>query len=199
MWERESRDFDIETSSQGKISTFKVSALSAIGWFPDTMNFIENGRKWVSIHNASGAIPVRRFPDFGQGVRSKVLLTCPGAVPEIRQEVGMREPKVGGRWVDGEWVETLGGVPIDDIPSQETPQEELVNTFSQGLRGETPVEGEDNSWSCIGGIKFGSKALIKSPEGDPIFVLSLDAAVPDVKHNYANFNFPVLVKRAPDG
>src|SRR6266478_2393365 len=111
----------------------------------------------------------------------------------------MKEPKVGGRWVDGEWVETLGGIPVDNIPSPETPQEELVNAFSQGLRGETPVEGEDNSWSCIGGIKFGSKALVKSPSGDPIFVLTIQAAASDVKHNYANVNFPVLVKRAPDG
>jgi hypothetical protein len=38
MWERERGSFDIKTSLQDEISIFKVSALSAIGWFPDTMN-----------------------------------------------------------------------------------------------------------------------------------------------------------------
>ena len=53
-----------------------------------------------------------------------------------------------------------------DEPNQ---QQELVDAFSQALTGETPVAGEDSSWTQIGGIKFGQTALVKAADGQAVF------------------------------
>jgi hypothetical protein len=78
-------------------------------------------------------------------------------------------------------------------------QQQLVDSFSQALSGETPVEGEDSSWVQIGGISFWTTALVKSPLGEPLFTITIKAVNPTVKIEHKSSAFPVIVKRSPEG
>ena len=101
------------------------------------------------------------------------------------------------KWIDGELVEVgSDGRPVEEAASD---QQQLVDLFSQALSGETSAEGEDSSWVQIGGIKFGQTALVKSPLGEALFTINIEAASPSIKSEHANIVYPVIVKRSEDG
>src|SRR5271156_5974490 len=89
---------------------------------------------------------------------SKTKLEPPFRSVRTRSAVGfqnsggsMGEPKVRQKWINGELVDVINGVPVEQFASE---QEQFLENMRQAFAGETPVDGEDSSWVCIGGIGF---------------------------------------------
>jgi|GEM_PF-6382879 len=98
----------------------------------------------------------------------------------------------GGKWIGGEWVEP-------EMPAEPTEQEQLVAAAHDALTGEVPLEGEDNGWVLIGGIKFNSVVTIKSEEGVPLFDLILRIRPGTTLDCDPHAAYPILLKRSEDG
>jgi len=136
--------------------------------------------------NASSEIDqiegIIRIPEGGQEGPAKVKVEGP------RTKAGSAEIEA----IHEREMRDQGFVRVDE-PS------EVVQVFSDALRGEVALTGEDAGWKRIGGLPIGGTATIKAEDGQPLFRLTLTAIPGTSLADDPNTNYAVMIKRSEDG